>query len=65
MIMRLENTWGNDCHNIRKHLNLNVNRFGPVKKLGQRRFLQLYHACQPTIQEIRKLNDILVFNSRR
>jgi hypothetical protein len=65
MVIRVENTWGNDTRDIRCHLQSNVKEFGAVKKLGQRRFLQLHAACNPAIDEIRALTDILVANSRK
>jgi hypothetical protein len=63
--MRVENTYANDVGNMRVHLQSIVDRFGSIDKLGQRRFLQLYKACYPTIDEIRTLTDILVANSQR
>jgi hypothetical protein len=63
--MQVETTYGNETHNLRKHLQKISQEFGGISKLGQRRFLQLHSACHPTITEIQSLNNILVANSQR
>ncbi len=65
IILHMENTFGNDTKDIRSHFKTIVERFGKVKKLGQRRFEELRRAFNPTIAEIIQLTDILMNNSAK
>ena len=64
MWIRIENTYGNDTRNMREHLKKNKKEFGPISKLGSRRFETLYTAFEPSLDELKQLTDILVTNSK-
>lgn len=61
----MENTYANDLKKLKKHLNSVYERFGKVFGLGQRNFMNLRSAVNPSIEEVKKLVQILVDNSRR
>jgi len=65
MIIYVENTYANNTKNLRKHLKSICANFGPVKKLGQRRFQALRAAWNPTLEELKLLCEILVSASKR
>ncbi len=65
MIIRIENTYGNNTREIRTHLNHLAKLYGKVKKLGQRRFQALKVACNPTLEELQTLCEILVEASKK
>jgi hypothetical protein len=65
--MMIENTFGNDSSNLRKHFQKLKEEFNKKSlswgKIGWNRFQDLRSAMNPTINEIRALTDILVKNS--
>ena len=65
MIIRIENTFGNDVRSLRVHFNQMTDKFGPVKKIGQRRFETLRTDWNPNIDELQLLTEILVSSSKR
>jgi hypothetical protein len=63
--MRIENTYGNETHNLRIHFNLLLKSYDFVKKMDQRRFEVLRSAFHPTLEELRNLSNLLVNASKR
>ena len=63
--MRLENTYANDTHDIRKHFKMIKNQFGGIKKLGIDRFQLLRRCFNPSIEQLQSLSQILSENSQR
>jgi len=60
--IRLETTFGNLTRNLRTHFKQLKEMFGPVKKLGMRRFEQLRSAFNPTIEELKEISSIFKHN---
>jgi len=65
LIIRLENTYSNDSHDIRKHFKMLKERFGGIKKLGLDRFQLLRRCFNPTIEELLILAQIIGENSQK
>ncbi len=65
MILRIENTDGNSTKDLRQHFNYLTKTYGCVKKMGQRRFQALRTACNPSLEELQVLCEILVKASKR
>jgi hypothetical protein len=51
--------------NMRKHFQEIIEKYGSIEKLGCTRFEMLHGAFNPSIQEIKQLTDILVFNTSK
>jgi hypothetical protein len=63
-MIRLENTYSNDSHDIRKHFKMIKERFGGVRKLGVDRFQLLRRCFNPSIGELVALAQIIGENSQ-
>lgn len=59
----MEDTAGNNNRSIRYHFNHVVKEIGPVNKLGMKRFETLRPNFNPTLQELKKIVDVLMENS--
>jgi len=57
ILMRVENTYGNDTHDLRVHFKRIKTRFGGIKKLGIDRFQLLRKCFDPTIEELSFLSQ--------
>lgn len=65
LMIRIENTYGNDTRSMRDHLKSLKARHGPVKALGSKNFEFLLQCFNPSIEQIKALIDILVTNSNK
>ena len=63
--MFMKNTYGNDVTDMRIHFNMIQEFFGKVPKLGQLRFLQLFGAFEPTLEELPEICDQIARESQR
>jgi hypothetical protein len=55
----IENTWGNDKRNLKKHFRDISEKYGSVKGMCLDRYLSLRSAFNPSIQEILDICDLL------
>jgi len=65
IIIRIENTYGNDTRNFRTHIAKLIKEYGPIPKLGTRRIESLRYAFDPSISELKQLVTILTSSSSR
>jgi hypothetical protein len=56
---------GNDRRSLREHLAVLKKEYKWGRGLGTRRFLQLHSAFDPSITELRQLQDIIAQQSKR
>lgn len=63
--MQLENTYGNNTHDLRNHYKLIKKEFGNIPKLGLKRF-QLLRCCfNPTISQLIILSEMIGESSQK
>jgi hypothetical protein len=63
--MLIENTYGNNNHNLRNHFKFVKSTYGKIKALGIIRFEQLRNNIIVTLSELLELTNILVSSIKR
>ena len=61
----IENTYGNEVRNIRDHFQKVFTIYGSVKALGERRFQMLFHAFDPSLEQLKQLTSMLSDAAKR
>jgi len=55
----IENSFGNNTRNLREYVKIIMQKYGRIPGMGEKRFTQIHHAIDPTIEELIELTSLL------